>query len=192
MPAPDTPVLPPGTLLAHDELRGVLCSGGMGTVHLAHDTALDRPVALKVLRPEVAGEPELVERFVREARAAARVSHPNLTHVHFVGTGDGRPSVILTCRCVQFRRAARTSTDMPEAAGLKPRKASAGSMQAVVRGSPDVSARERSWFHASITRSASIRRDSGRASAPFTFRRMDSQVFGSRAANKTAASIHGS
>jgi uncharacterized RDD family membrane protein YckC len=63
----------------------------MGTVYLSHDTALDRPVAVKVLRPEVAGDPSLVDRFVREARAAARVSHPNLTHVYFVGESEGRP-----------------------------------------------------------------------------------------------------
>jgi uncharacterized RDD family membrane protein YckC len=83
--------LAPGARLAHYEVRSVLGTGGMGTVYLAHDTALDRPVAVKVLRPEVAGDPSLVDRFVREARAAARVSHPNLTHVHFVGESEGRP-----------------------------------------------------------------------------------------------------
>ncbi len=83
--------LPPGTRLAHYEVRSVLGTGGMGTVYLAHDTALDRPVALKVLRPEVGDDPALADRFVREARAAARVSHPNLTHVYFVGTEGGRP-----------------------------------------------------------------------------------------------------
>ncbi len=86
-----TDVLPAGTRLAHYEVREVLGAGGMGRVYLAHDTALDRPVALKVLRPEVAGDPELVDRFVREARAAARVNHPNLAHVYFVGTDGGRP-----------------------------------------------------------------------------------------------------
>ncbi len=83
--------LPAGTRLAHYEVREVLGTGGMGTVYLAHDTALDRPVALKVLRPEVGDDPALADRFVREARAAARVSHPNLTHVYFVGTEGGRP-----------------------------------------------------------------------------------------------------
>jgi serine/threonine-protein kinase len=83
--------LPPGTRLAHFEVREVLGSGGMGTVYLAHDLSLDRSVALKVLRPEIAGDPSLVDRFVLEARAAARVSHPNLTHVYFVGNEEGRP-----------------------------------------------------------------------------------------------------
>jgi uncharacterized RDD family membrane protein YckC len=80
-----------GTRLAHYEVREVLGTGGMGTVYLGYDTALDRLVAVKVLKSEVAGDADLVDRFVREARAAARVSHPNLTHVYFVGTEDGKP-----------------------------------------------------------------------------------------------------
>ncbi len=48
-------------------------------------------MALKILRPEVAGDERFVERFFREAKAAARLSHPNLTHVYFVGSSDGRP-----------------------------------------------------------------------------------------------------
>jgi len=83
--------LPAGTRLAHYEVKSVLGEGGMGTVYLATDTALDRSVAVKVLRPEIADDPVLRDRFVREARAAARVSHPNLTHVYFVGEAEGRP-----------------------------------------------------------------------------------------------------
>ncbi len=83
--------LEPGTMLAHYRVESVLGAGGMGTVYLARDTALDRPVAVKVLRPEVAGDPDTLDRFVREARAAARVSHPNLTHVYFVGGVEDRP-----------------------------------------------------------------------------------------------------
>ncbi len=60
----------------------------MGTVYRAHDEGLDRKVAVKVLRPAVSGMTVRVDRFFQEARAAARVSHPNLTHVYFVG-GDG-------------------------------------------------------------------------------------------------------
>lgn len=79
-------VLPPGTVLAHYRIGTVLGSGAMGTVYLAHDLGLDRGVAVKVLKPGVASDPRAVERFFREARAAARVTHENLAHVYFVGS----------------------------------------------------------------------------------------------------------
>jgi uncharacterized RDD family membrane protein YckC/tRNA A-37 threonylcarbamoyl transferase component Bud32 len=84
------PTLAPGTRLAHYEIERVLGSGAMGTVYRAHDTSLDRAVAVKVLRSRLAEDPAVVERFVREARAAARVNHPNLTHIYFVGSEQGR------------------------------------------------------------------------------------------------------
>src|SRR3954468_24533516 len=52
--------------------------GAMGTVYLAHEFALDRDVAIKVLPPELASAPQMRERFRREARIAARLSHPNI------------------------------------------------------------------------------------------------------------------
>jgi eukaryotic-like serine/threonine-protein kinase len=58
--------------------------GGMGAVFLAQDLALDREVAIKVLPPEFAAQPALRERFVREAKLAASLSHPNIVHVHAV------------------------------------------------------------------------------------------------------------
>jgi uncharacterized RDD family membrane protein YckC len=83
--------LPPGSMLAHYRIRGKLGSGAMGTVYRAHDTSLERVVAVKVLKPGVAGDPTMVERFFREARAAARVNHANLAHIYFVGSqGDQR------------------------------------------------------------------------------------------------------
>jgi len=80
--------LPPGTNLAHYEVRGLIGEGAMGTVYTAHDTSLDRTVAIKVLRPEIADEGHTIQRFNREARAAARVNHPNLTHIYFVGPDE--------------------------------------------------------------------------------------------------------
>jgi len=77
-----------GTRLAHYEVRKLIGEGAMGSVYEAHDTSLDRTVAIKVLHPEIAGEGNTVERFNREARAAARVSHPNVTHIYFVGPDD--------------------------------------------------------------------------------------------------------
>ncbi|MFO0931404.1 MAG: protein kinase [Planctomycetota bacterium] len=84
-------VLPAGTRLAHYELRALLGEGAMGKVYAAHDTALDRPVAIKVVHTELADDPDVAARFLEEPRAAARVVHDNLTHVYFVGTTDGRP-----------------------------------------------------------------------------------------------------
>ncbi|MHC4821193.1 MAG: hypothetical protein ACYTDX_05680 [Planctomycetota bacterium] len=52
-----------GAVLAHYEVESVLGSGGMGTVYLARDTALERPVALKVLKPKVAEDASLIDRF---------------------------------------------------------------------------------------------------------------------------------
>jgi eukaryotic-like serine/threonine-protein kinase len=90
MGTPTETALSPGVRLAHYELRGQLGSGAMGTVYRAHDTSLDRDVAVKVLRSRLAEDPAVVDRFVREARAAARVNHPNLTHIYFVGNADGQ------------------------------------------------------------------------------------------------------
>ncbi|MFN8651756.1 MAG: serine/threonine-protein kinase [Gemmatimonadales bacterium] len=63
--------------------------GGMGAVYLARDRELDRPVALKVLPPELAGNAELRERFLRETRTAASFSHPNIVPVHAVEDREG-------------------------------------------------------------------------------------------------------
>ncbi|HUQ81767.1 MAG TPA: serine/threonine-protein kinase [Gemmatimonadaceae bacterium] len=63
--------------------------GGMGAVYLARDLRLDRPVALKVLPPELAGDSSLRERFLRETRTAASFSHPNIVPVHAVEERDG-------------------------------------------------------------------------------------------------------
>ncbi len=62
--------------------------GGMGTVYLARDRRLDRPVALKVLPGEFAAEPDLRERFLRETRLAAGFSHPNIVPVFAIEDGD--------------------------------------------------------------------------------------------------------
>jgi len=63
--------------------------GGMGIVYLAHEVALDRPVALKLLPPALAARPEFRERFLREARTAARLSHPNIVPIYAVDEVEG-------------------------------------------------------------------------------------------------------
>jgi serine/threonine protein kinase/tetratricopeptide (TPR) repeat protein len=78
------PALP--SRIGRYHVRRLLGRGGMGVVYLAHDPELDRPVALKV--PKLAS-PGAEERFLREARAAAAVTHPNLCPVFDVGRADG-------------------------------------------------------------------------------------------------------
>jgi eukaryotic-like serine/threonine-protein kinase len=63
------------------ELRGLVGSGGMADVFLAHDEVLDRDVALKLLKDQYAENEEFVERFKREARSAASLSHPHIVPV---------------------------------------------------------------------------------------------------------------
>jgi len=69
-------------------------SGGMSTVYRAFDETLERWVAIKVLHSEVAAEAVQLERFRREARAVARLSHPNIVSVIDAGEDDGRPYIV--------------------------------------------------------------------------------------------------
>ncbi|HKH23171.1 MAG TPA: protein kinase, partial [Solirubrobacterales bacterium] len=75
-------------------LESKLGSGGMSTVYLATDEVLDRSVAIKLLHREISEEEDQLERFRREARAAARLSHPNLVGVIDAGEDDGRPYIV--------------------------------------------------------------------------------------------------
>ena len=70
-------------------LERELGRGGMAIVYLARDVALDRPVALKLLPPRLATDPDSRERFLREARTAAGLSHPNIVPIHLVEERDG-------------------------------------------------------------------------------------------------------
>ena len=69
-------------------LERELGRGGMGIVFLAREVALDRLVALKLLPPEMAAQPEVRERFLKEARTAARLSHPNIVPIYAVDEID--------------------------------------------------------------------------------------------------------
>src|SRR5260221_13261801 len=64
------------------EVQREIAQGGMAEVFLARDQLLDRPVALKALHPEFAREPTFVERFRREAQAAANLNHPNIVAIY--------------------------------------------------------------------------------------------------------------
>src|SRR5688572_33006051 len=69
--------------------------GGMAEVWVATDLQLDRRVALKWLKPSLAADPVVAERFRREAVAVARLNHPNIVAVHDVFVHDGRQAVVM-------------------------------------------------------------------------------------------------
>ena len=78
-----------GSRLGPYEILSVLGAGGMGEVYKARDTRLDRLVAIKIVSPLVAEDPELRLRFEREARAVASLNHPHICTLHDVGTDQG-------------------------------------------------------------------------------------------------------
>lgn len=81
--------LGPGTRLGPYEVQSALGAGGMGEVYKAKDGRLDRVVAIKVLPAHVVGDPELRQRFEREAKTLAALSHPHICAVFDVGRQDG-------------------------------------------------------------------------------------------------------
>jgi serine/threonine protein kinase/Tfp pilus assembly protein PilF/TolB-like protein len=85
VPSNETDALMPGTRLGPYEILSHLGEGGMGTVYKARDTRLDRFVAIKLLRADLADRPDLRERFVREARTIAGLNHPNICTLHDIG-----------------------------------------------------------------------------------------------------------
>ena len=84
-------------------LDQALARGGMATVYIATDTRLDRVVAVKVMRPALAEDPEFVARFAREARAAARLSSPEVVAVHDQGTDPSTNTAYLVMEYVAGR-----------------------------------------------------------------------------------------
>ena len=74
-----------GKTLDHFRIDRLIGRGGMGAVYSAHDQSLDRPVAIKVLPDELSGDPELHARFLREARAQARLVSPHVVAIHHIG-----------------------------------------------------------------------------------------------------------
>jgi predicted ATPase len=90
-PVPGTPDRP-ASRVGRYRVVGVVGEGGMGRVHLAEDETLRRKVALKVLKST---DPSSRRRFLREARAAARVSHPKLCPIYEVGEHDGQPYIVM-------------------------------------------------------------------------------------------------
>src|SRR5687768_11982267 len=78
----------PGAHLGAYRIESLLGRGGMGVVYLAEHVHLERKVALKVLAPDLAGDDEFRQRFLRESQMAARVEHPNIIPVYDAGHSD--------------------------------------------------------------------------------------------------------
>src|SRR3989442_14476234 len=85
----ETSMLAPGLQLGPYEIRGLLGRGGMAEVYRARDDRLGRELALKVLPPDAGAEPAAVERFIREARAASALNHPNVITIYEIGEAQG-------------------------------------------------------------------------------------------------------
>lgn len=86
---PGTPSVSAGTMLGHYRVVRTLGAGGMGEVYEALDTRLNRSVALKVIRQDVAADPPRRQRLAREARAAAMLNHPHIVTLHSLDEHDG-------------------------------------------------------------------------------------------------------
>jgi len=88
------PVTPPPSVPGYEIIKE-LGRGGMGVVYLARQVKLDRQVALKILPSEMSADPTFLERFNREARALAKLSHPNIVAVHDFGQADGQSYFVM-------------------------------------------------------------------------------------------------
>jgi YVTN family beta-propeller protein len=82
------PTLHEGDEFAGHRILGIAGRGGMGVVYRALQLDLDRPVALKLIAPQLAEDPDFRERFVRESRAAASIDHPNVIPIYYTGESD--------------------------------------------------------------------------------------------------------
>ncbi|MGH9930488.1 MAG: serine/threonine protein kinase, partial [Pyrinomonadaceae bacterium] len=82
-------MLATGTKLGRYEIVSSIGVGGMGEVYLAHDTKLDRSVAIKFLNEEFSKDADKLNRFIQEARAASALNHPNILTIHEIGEIDG-------------------------------------------------------------------------------------------------------
>ena len=87
--------IPPGARLGPYEIIALLGAGGMGEVHRARDTRLDRFVAIKVLAPTLARDLQFRERFDREARAISALDHPHICALYDVGEQDAQRFLVM-------------------------------------------------------------------------------------------------
>jgi serine/threonine-protein kinase len=84
-----------GAILGDFRIERLIGRGGMGEVYLAHQLNLDRPVALKILKPEMLANPTYRARFEKEAQSAAKLNHPNIVHIYNTGSIEGRKYIAM-------------------------------------------------------------------------------------------------
>jgi serine/threonine protein kinase len=107
-----------GSELFGYRLESLLGRGGMSAVYRAHDLALDRKVALKILTPELAGDDRFRSRFLRESRVAASLDHPNVIPIYEAGESEG-----LLCIAMRYVEGTDLKRRLREDGPLEPAQA---------------------------------------------------------------------
>jgi serine/threonine protein kinase len=111
-------VLSPGSTFAGYEVEGVVGSGGVGILYRARQLRLDRPVALKLVEPEIASDPVVRERLRRETRTVAALDHPNIAPLYEAGERDG--TIYIATRWVE---GTELGTLIPRESPIEPARA---------------------------------------------------------------------